>query len=83
MVELAKVQYFFGGINKDKLESADFYVYFIKKKHQRIPFFANIEEANANMPSYFYVGCLGNDHLEDLTLILTSVSFRLNHLSFD
>jgi len=70
----------YGVINKNKLKSADCYVYFIKKENQRIPSYVDITEANANMPFLFYVGNLGDDFIEDLELILKSVSFHSTHM---
>ena len=74
VVELTQVQCVFGGIDTNKLQSADYYVYFIKKKNQPIPLFSDIDETNLKMPSYFYIGSLGNNILNDMKLILDTVS---------
>lgn len=50
-----------------------FYVYFVRKSREPVPFARDIEQANSILPLYFIIGSISADLLQNADILLDSV----------
>ena len=71
---MPQLQGYFGLMDPEVLDQNVTYIYFIKKFNRPVPKFSNMDETTVKMPSYFAVGSMTGDVLENVERLLTLVS---------